>query len=534
MLDRMAEAPPAGPRSEDRGGRLPRRFARNAASNYALTAVLAAVALVTTPILTRHLGPQRFGVWVFVGSVVTYVQLLDLGLGGSVVATLARLSGQGAEDELEGTLTTSFFLLVLLGVLALVVCGAAAEFLPRTLHLDPTLRGTTRDLLLLLGLDVAVSIPMDTFGCGLVALQRFDLLNATLVGVALGQAVAWVVVMVAVGGGLIMLGLVTIGISLAGQGVRYVLLRRLLPGLRITPAGFDRSRVRALASPAGWYALGDVITNFLDQASVLILGIVRNVTSSGLFAVGQKLATLGTQMGTAVSQPLFPHAAALVGQGDESTLGETTRSATVVSAGATVPFCLIVGVLARPALLAWVGPTYARAATAVVILAVAYGIKSFLVAPVMITSGAGGQRVVALLDLAKGVVQVVLAVVLGAAYGVTGVAWAVLVTTVAVDVCWSLPLLHRRFGARVLGSVVPVVRSHAAAFVVAGVLGGLLAQGPVLDVVRHHGRFTGIAVVAGAGLLVLVVYAALYTALGMDRATRHSTVARIRAALRRR
>ena len=523
----MAEASPISPRSEDRARRLPTRFARNAASNYALTAVLATVALVTTPILTRHLGPQGFGVWVFVGSAITYVQLLDLGLGGSVVAALARLSGQGADDELEQTLATSFFLLLGLGVVALAVCVVVAEYLPRTLHLGPSLRATTRDLFLLLGLDVSVSIPMDTFGCGLVALQRFDLLNATLIGVACGQAVAWTIVMVT-GGGLLLLGVVTIAVSLVGQGVRYLLLRRLLPGLRITTSRFERSLIRPLATPAGWFALGDTVTSFLDQASVLILGIVRSVSSAGLFAVGQKLATLGTQMGTAVSQPLFPHAAALVGRGDEAELGATTRTATAVSAGATVPFCLIVGVLSRPALLAWVGPTYAAVAPAVVILAVAYGIKSFLSAPILITSGSGGQRVVALLDLAKAVVQITLTAVLGVAFGVDGVAWAILATTLAVDVCWSLPLLYRRFGAPVLSSVVPVLRSHAPAFVVSGVLGGLLSEWPVLDYVRHHGRIAGIAVVVGAGVAILFLYGVLYVALGVDRSTRRRTVARIR------
>src|SRR5258707_1184327 len=85
------------------------------------------------------------------------------------------------------------------------------------------------------GVDMAVSIPMDTFGCGLVALQRYDLLNATLIVVAICQAVAWTIVLGS-GGGLLALGIVTVVISLVGQASRYVLLRRLVPSFSLSPA----------------------------------------------------------------------------------------------------------------------------------------------------------------------------------------------------------------------------------------------------------------------------------------------------------
>ena len=278
------------------------------------------MALITTPILTHHLGTQRFGIWIFVGSTITYVQLLDLGLGGAVVATIARLSGAADDNALEKALNTSFFLLLALGVAAMAICGLAAAFLPAVVHLRPSLAGTARDLFLLLGFDVAVSIPMDTFGCGLVALQRYDLLNASLIGVAIGQAVAWTVVLVT-GGGLLLLGIVTVSISLLGQVVRFILLRRLLPTVSISFSHFERGQVRSLASSASWYALGDLIDTFLDQASVLVLGLAKGVTSAGLFAVSDKLATFGTRMGTPVTQPLFPHAATLVGRGEEGQAG---------------------------------------------------------------------------------------------------------------------------------------------------------------------------------------------------------------------
>ncbi len=513
--------------AEPTAARLPKRFARNTASNYALTAVLVGVALVTTPILTHHLGTQRFGIWIFVGSTITYVQLLDLGFGGAVVTTIARLSGAGDDNALERALNTSFFLLLALGVAAMAICGLAAAFLPAAMHLRPSLAGTARDLFLLLGFDVAVSIPMDTFGCGLVALQRYDLLNASLIGVAIGQAVAWTVVLVA-GGGLLLLGIVTVALSLLGQVVRFILLRRLLPTVSIAFSRFERGQVRSLASSASWYALGDLVDSFLDQASVLVLGLAKGVTSAGLFAVSDKLATFGTKMGTPVTQPLFPHAATLVGRGEGSRLAETTRAGTRVSAGVTVPFCLIVALFARPALIAWVGPSYELVAPAVTILAVAYGLRSFVTAPIVLLSGAGGQRLIAKLGLVKIALQVALTAILGVSFGVTGAAVAILVTAVVVDGVVMMPVITRRLGTRAASAVLPVVRTHVFAFVAAGAVGGYLAQGAVLSFVRSHARLAGVAVVAAAGLAVLLLYAVVFLLTGVDPHARRRAIAELR------
>jgi O-antigen/teichoic acid export membrane protein len=523
----MSERRPAG--SGAAASQLPTRFAQNALSNYALTAVLVLVALITTPILTHHLGTERFGIWIFVGSAITYVQLLDLGFGGAVVSAVAGLSAKGDEDGLERTLNSSFFLLAGLGLVALVACGLGAMFLPHAIHLRGTLAVTARDLLLLLGLDVALSIPMDTFGCGLVALQRFDLLNATLIGVAIMQAIAWTVVLVS-GGGLLLLGIVTVSISLMGQGVRFVMLRRLIPTLRFSPSKVERALVRSLASPAGWYALGDSLDNFRDEASVLILSLVQNVASAGVFAVGEKLATLGTQMGVPVTEPFFPHAAALVGRGDRAKLGEAARTGSRVSAGVTIPFCLIVALFARPALIAWVGPTYARAAPAVVILALAFALQSFSAAPTKLLSGSGGQRLIASLGLAKVGAQIILTAVLGLEFGVTGVACAVLASVVGVEVAVTLPLVSKKLGTRAAHVVLPVVRTHLPALVASALFGWFVLHAPVLGFVKAHGRLAGMALVGAAGLGVLCLYVVVFVMTGLDRSSRRHMVTRVLAA----
>ena len=518
-----------GGRSGSARSRLPKGFGWSAVSNYALAAVAMAVALITTPILTRHLGPERYGIWILVGSTIAYVQLLNLGFGGAVVSAVARVSAADDQDGLERTLNSAFFLLLGLGVVALVVAMLAALILPIAMHLSGSLERTAQELLLVLGFDMAVSMPMDTFGCGLVALQRYDLLNATLIVVVICQAVAWTLVLVS-GGGLLALGIVTVAISLVGQGSRYVLLRRLVPGFSLSPSRFDRALVRSLASPARWFALGDAIEAFRDYTSVLVLGVVRNVSTAGIFAVGDKLASLGASVGAPLAAPLFPHAAALVGRGDTDALGPAARTATRLTTGVTLPSCLVVVVLARPALLAWVGPTFEPATHGVVILAIAFGLRSLGTAPAKIVSGSGGQRLIALTSLAEVTTQIALTAVLGAHFGITGVAFAILASVVCIELAITLPLLGKRLGTGTIQLVAPVLRTHLPSLVISGAVGWFVVQGPVLRFVNSHGRLAGTSVVVVAGAAIVLLYALLLVVLGLDRTERHGAISWLRNA----
>src|ERR1700728_1667156 len=194
---------------------LPRRFSRNTLSNYAMTIVGLVVAVITTPVLTRHLGLRGYGVWVLTLSVIAYLELLELGFGATTVVFVARHASSGDDDGLNRTVNSSLAVLGVMGVIALVVAVILSALLPGAIHVAGHLRDEARWLLILLGFDMAVSIPGDTFGGGLIALQRYDLVNTTLIVVTVTQAVAWVLILTN-GGGLILLGVATVSISLLG------------------------------------------------------------------------------------------------------------------------------------------------------------------------------------------------------------------------------------------------------------------------------------------------------------------------------
>src|SRR5919106_256040 len=225
---------------------LPRRFRRSVLTSYANTATTALVALVMTPVLVHGLGTEAYGIWVLAGSLALYLELLEFGFGLATVKYAAQYSSLDDRQGLHRVLATSFWILTVPGVIALVIGAGIALGFSHIFSTPPDLVDAAAIVVLLVAFDLALSIPSDTFGGALMGLQRFDLVNGTLIVVLAAQAVSWFLVLEA-GGGLVEIAIVTVALSLLGQLARYLLARRLIPGLSVSLRHFDRQLVRPLA-----------------------------------------------------------------------------------------------------------------------------------------------------------------------------------------------------------------------------------------------------------------------------------------------
>lgn len=497
---------------------LPVRFRRNTISNYAKTVVSMVLALVTTPVLVHGLGRQRYGVWALAGAAVVYLELLELGFGETTVKYVAELEAKGDRDAVRGAIATSVWLLAVPGLLVLAVGALLAVVFPLFFHLSPSLVTSMRVLLALLALDLAVSIPGDTFGGTLVALQRYDLLNVTLVAVLTAQAIAWVVVLAA-DGGLVALGVATVAMSLAGQVARYVLVRRLVDGVTLSRRAFDRALVRPFAGLSLWYAIRDLAEFVIGRIDVIVVGLVVNVAGAAVYAVGEKLALVSARVVATANTTFFPHASELAARDDDDGLRAALVTGTRFSLAITGPLLMAIGVLARPALIAWVGGSFGHADMVVVYLTIAMALEVPVHTGVLMLRGTGRAKVPALVAAAEAVVNLSCSVAFGRALGIRGVALGTLVATGLGEVGFFLPYVCRQFGIPLRTFVGrAVLRGHLPAALASGAIGwGLRAIG-----------VNGLVPVLAAGAAIVVVYLGVFALTGLDAEERRRVLGGLR------
>lgn len=484
---------------------------RNVATNYLSAVVVVLVGFLTTPILTHQLGIIRYGVWALIGSLIPFLELLELGFASATVAFVSRHLELEDDEKVGATLNTSFLVLSVLGIIAFAGVVVFAIFLPDIITGIPkSLVGQARFLVLLLAFDMALSIPMDTFGGALSALQRFDLLNYSLIAVMVSQAIGWVVVLW-LHGGLIALGVVTVAISLVGQVSRLIIVHRLLPWFHLSLRGFDRGLLRMFSLASGWFSIIQVSDAIVSLSDVLIVGAVAGVRAAAIYAVAQRLGLLPIRIIQPRTFVLFTKAGQLAARDNLSGLRDTTDEVVRFVQYLSIPAAIALGFLAGPAVEAWLGPLYREAAPVIGLLCLAGVVQAWASAIRVAICGAGRPQLSAILYGTEAVLHVALGVALASRYGALGMAEAALITVVVMEGMLTLPLAYRQLGDSFPRRAVRTLRTLGPPAVVTGGLAWLVGRGggPLYVFTDTAGRIPGLVAVAGAGIALIIVFYAL-------------------------
>jgi O-antigen/teichoic acid export membrane protein len=487
---------------------------RNVTTSYLCAVTLALVGFLTTPVLTHGLGILRYGVWALIGSLIPFLEILELGFANATVAFVSRHLELEDDEKVASTLNTSFLCLSVLGIIAFAGVVVFAYFLPEIIPTIPkSLVGQGQFLLLLLAFDMALSIPMDTFGGALNALQRFDLLNYSLIAVTVCQAIAWVVVLW-LHGGLIALGVVTVAISLMGQMSRLVMAHRLLPWFRLSLRRFDRAILKTFSLATGWYSLAQVAQAVINLSDVLIVGAFAGVRAAAVYAVAQRLALLPQRVVQPRSFLLFAKAGQLAARDNQSGLRDSTDQVVGFVRYLSIPAAIVLGFLAGPAVEVWVGPLYREAAACIGLLCIAAVVQAWGQAISLAISGAGRPRLASVLYAGEAVIHVGLGIVLSSRYGALGMAEAALIGAVLLEGMLMLPLVYRQLGDSLPRRALRTVRILGLPFVVTGGLAYLVGRGggPLYAFVDSHIRIVGFVGVVAAGVALMIVFYALLLA----------------------
>lgn len=496
---------------------LPPRYRRNVVTSYLNSAVQAALALVMTPFLVHSLGKNRYGIWVLAINLVLYLEVLEFGFARTTIKFVAEHDARGDREGVKRSIATSFGVLSIPGLLALTLGIALAALFPTLFHLAPALATPARVICLLLAFDLALSIPSDTFGGTLSGLQHWDLLNMTLIGVSVSQAVAWVIVLRS-GGGLTELGIVTVALSLLGQLSRFLLVRGLIGPVPLSRDRIDRRLAKRFTALSIWFFMRDVSEIVVQRIDTFVVGIVVGVAQAGIYAVGQKLSLLVERMVMPALDAFFPRAAELYAKEDTEGLRDTITAGTRIALGIAGPVCLTLAVLAGPAIRIWVGASFRAAAPVVVFLSSTMAIEAAVQAGLSALHGVGEARAPALILGGEATVNLTLSVILGTTMGLQGVALATLLASALFNLFVLLPYICRRFEMSLGRFLAVLVRTHAPAAAAAGGVAWLVTR-------DHIGTLLHLL---AAGAAIAVTYLAVFWLTGLEPSER----VRLRSAAR--
>ncbi len=431
-------------------------FARNLATRYVAVGVEMAVGVLVLPFNVAHLGTSAYGLWMLAASVTAYFSVLDLGYSGALVKFVAEYRARRDVRALNEILSTMFWLFAAVGTVMYAAAIVLAFYVDSVFHLSPDQIDTARILLLTISLQVAASTAFSVFGGVINGFQRYDLNN--IAGTASSVVAALVNVLVIVSGyGLMAVVVGTTTVRLLTLWVYRANAYRVFPALSLSAASFRVGRLREVTRFSVYMLLIDWANRANYSIDALVLGAFLNTAAVAVWTVAQRIADTTHRLTNQFNDLLFPNVV------DHHTASRVGRLQTILVQGTRFSLASVVAIggavilVARPLVLAWVGPDFAASALVLQLLSFTVIVRVGAATATTLLKGAGAHRLVATTNLVTAIANVGLSILLVRRMGIVGAAIGTLVPVTVAATVVLFPAGCRRIGLGVGRAVVRAV-----------------------------------------------------------------------------
>jgi O-antigen/teichoic acid export membrane protein len=420
-------------------------LAHNTAANYTGSFIVLGIGFLLTPLLVRSLGATQYGIWVLVGSLTAYFQLLDVGLSASLVRYVAYSIAQNRESELSDLASTVFALYLGLAAIAGLLMLALASSAPALFNLPPQDTSLATQTFILISINFMIALPTSLYHAILVGYQRIDLNNIANVVAQTVEAVL-IVILLGRGYGLLAVAAISIFSTLVLAGGRLYFVRRMAPTLRFSLRRFQPALARQIFGYSAAVFVSQVAGLVLLRTDVIILGFFYPVETITAYALPYKLAnTLGV-LAAPLAAVFFPAYAEMQGRLDRERLRQLYVEGGKVNAllcTLMLVFLLAVGV---DILALWIGPEYQGAGPILYPLAVFFAILAVTRSGGNLLVATGKAKLRMFVALLQIILNLGLCITFAARWAGPGLAAANAISMLVVHGLIMLPLVHRELG----------------------------------------------------------------------------------------
>lgn len=480
-------APAEVPAADDVPWRVT-RVVRNAGWVIAASAAPALLGLAALPWLAHRLGTARFGVLLWVGTILQVAALFDLGFGRALARALAQSRVAPAPAPAIRAVTTALAGLGLGGVAgALVVFGAASPLASALRGVGALHAEAVNAVRIAAGGVAATALAsgaigaLEGWGSFRAAAALRGALGASLF-LAPAVVVAWRPDIVSSMAAVVVVRAVVAAVAWRG------VLRAIGARIDRPPGELDAALVRF----AAWVTVSGVVGAALAYGERLLLGALAGAWALAVYAPPAELALRLAGLADALVAALLPAVAAGVARGDERSLARLYGRLGVGLGSGMVGLCGALALWAPEIARLWFGSALAAPSAPVMRwLVLGLFLNTLARLPLAALYAVGRSDGVARVHLIELPFYLGLATFLVDRWGATGaaVAWAI---RVAVDALALFALVHR---CRLAWARAPSLGGLAAG----AALVALAALAPVDRWPVAKASITGLGLLLGAG-----------------------------------
>jgi len=394
------------------------RALKNVASNWAGLAVEICVGFFLSPFILHHLGDEAFGLWVLIFSITGYYGIFDFGIRSSLVRYVSMFRATGNKNELTRLINTSLFTYTCLGLFLVIPTTLGGFYVDRIFQIPANFSYDARILFLMVGYATALGFPLGISGGILEGLQRFDLINWTNISATLLRAVL-IIYVLRHGLGLLSVALITVSLPVIASAVRALIAHRLLA----IPYGWKyvvRESFRQVANYGSVTFVIIIAYQLRFKTDAVIIGTFLSAAAITHFTIGARLVDYAANVVTSLANIFTPMSSHFHATGDYAQLRKIFVSGNRACALVMFPLTVVLVVMGKSVIEAWVGPRYVPSYVVLLILLIPTAIYESESISSRILFGMSLHRTLAYVVLMEGVANVILSIALVRPLGIVG------------------------------------------------------------------------------------------------------------------
>jgi O-antigen/teichoic acid export membrane protein len=378
------------------------------------------VALYIMPFVVHAVGDRWYGIWALVGSIMGYYSLLDLGIQSATQRFLAVALGKSEIREVHTIIFTSLILLSIAGLVAILISIGISAIVPQFIT-DPVEIKTFQLILLILGVNVALTLLLAVFTGTITAHARYDLTSLIVIG-KLAIQTTLTILLINRGHGIVALAIITLVTNIIGGASTVWTASHLIGGLRLTRKYFRRHHVSELLNFGVYAFISRVAYIVRFGIDNLVISAFLNLSLVTHYAIAARLAGFFQSFMISSLGVMTPVFAAHLGSGEIEKIRTKFLQATRIGAIISMSVAGAILIFGKPFINTWMGQEYSDAYLPLVFLVMSLSIACLQIPSTNLLYALAKHKFHAIMNVLEALVNLLLSIILVRSYGILGVA----------------------------------------------------------------------------------------------------------------
>lgn len=427
-------------------------------------AVVTLSTFLLTPLVLALTSKSLYGSWQAALSILSYLAMLDAGLGFSLVRLVAAATEKKGTETLSSVASAAFFSFAAIGAIVLGCGLLVAPHVPVWFQVPSGEAATVVSAYRVAALVGALGLPLGTFNGLLVGMQRTALSGGLRTASAVaGALVSFVLLECKFGIVALAVGNLTTSVSLGL--LAFLFVRKLHPAVRIGVRFFTRRALAALWEVAGYFQLVRIAYIIALNTDPLIIAAFCGAAAVTPYVITARMAVMfSVVLADKPPSAVYPAFAHMYARNEFEWLRRAFLGLAYYSTRLALLGAVLVALLNRQFVGLWVGAQGYGGDTVNWVFVYWVLLDTVLRGTSIIPLVVGDVKILAIASAAEAALNVALSIALVRPFGLMGVAAG---TAIARTFVTGLVMPHwscKKLGLRtrdffVLGVLNPVMRS---------------------------------------------------------------------------